>query len=164
MQVDYNSWTYLVELPPLFMAVSKCSHRIIECLLQHGACPNRQDIWSANTCLHLAAAKRPKPCYTCIRLLVKHHADSLITNFKLKSAHSLLVQSAPASWSIYSIYASVVREVFDPISCVPVTYSRTNSIKSDPNTDDLHVSNASSISNHAHVSFPIRNFNFFSHF
>jgi len=77
-QVNYSSYSYLVQYPPLFLSISKCNHAATELLLTYGVCTNIKDNFG-NTPLHLAVAKQP-PCYECVYLLIKHHAKSLVLN------------------------------------------------------------------------------------
>jgi hypothetical protein len=89
-QVNYGSYSYLVRLSPIFLAVSKCNHQALELLLTYDACSNVQDDLG-NTPLHLAVAKR-KPCFQCVYLLLKYHAKSLVFNNRLQSPYSIINQ------------------------------------------------------------------------
>jgi hypothetical protein len=89
-QVNYGSYSYLVRLSPIFLAVSKCNHQALELLLTYDACSNVQDDLG-NTPLHLAVAKR-KPCHQCVYLLLKYHAKSLVFNNRLQSPYSIINQ------------------------------------------------------------------------
>ena len=89
-QVNYSSYSYLVSLPPLFLAVSKCNHAALELLLTYDACPNIQDEFG-NTPLHLAVAKQ-QPCFECVYLLLKHHATSIVLNNQSKSPLDIIIK------------------------------------------------------------------------
>lgn len=42
-QVNYSSYSYLVQYPPLFLSISKCNHAATDLLLTYGVCTNIQD-------------------------------------------------------------------------------------------------------------------------
>lgn len=86
--INYSSFTYLIRLAPLFLAVSRCNHAATELLLTYDACPNIQDELG-NTPLHLAVAKR-QPCRQCVELLLKYHATSLVFNNRLQSPMNII--------------------------------------------------------------------------
>ena len=83
-EINYSSYAYLVRLAPIFLAVSRCNHTAVELLLTYDACSNMQDDFG-NTPLHLAVAKKPRPCRDCVYILLKHHATSHVYNNRLQT-------------------------------------------------------------------------------
>ncbi|RMZ95462.1 serine threonine kinase, partial [Brachionus plicatilis] len=123
--INYCSYNYLITLPPLFLSISKCNHQATQLLLSYGACPNIQDNYD-NSPLHVAAAK-PNPCFECIYLLLKYHADCYLSNVNGATPAQLLNQvmaekklepSAQWDYSMGSIYSRIIGEIFKGLEMV----------------------------------------------
>lgn len=132
--INYCSYNYLISLPPLFLSISKCNHKATNLLLSYGACPNIQDCYN-NSPLHVAAAK-PNPCYECIYLLLKYHANCLLTNLNNVSPIQIFNQvieekkiEPTINWdyTISSIYSRIINEIFRNLDIVSQYKNKNNS-------------------------------------
>jgi hypothetical protein len=136
--INYSSNSYLLELPPIYLSISKCNHEYTEYLLKHQACPNVQDKYG-NTPLHLAVAKQ-HPCYKCIYLLIKYHAKSNLFNSRNQTPRSILKQfiycknlessnEIIENWdySISMVYSNLFTDIFKEIDLARLNQSTINS-------------------------------------
>lgn len=143
--VNYCSYNYLITLPPLFLSISKCNHKATHLLLSYGACPNIQDCFN-NSPLHVAAAK-PNPCYECIYLLLKYHANCLLSNFNKVTPIQILNLvieekkiEPTTNWdcTISSIYARIINEIFRNLDLLSQYNIKNNSdLSQSPKNDKL---------------------------
>jgi hypothetical protein len=163
-QVNYSSYSYLVQYPPLFLSISKCNHAATELLLTYGVCTNIKDNFG-NTPLHLAVAKQP-PCYECVYLLIKHHAKSLVINNNLQLPSDILNQlsninsnqaSLPVNnnnnnnnnktnwdYSINTIHLNLIKDIFKTLETLK--NNQTNKLIEE-NENDQQQQQTSSTSN-----------------
>ena len=133
----YNDPVYLLSLPPLFLAISKCMHSASELLLEYGACPNIQDLLG-NTPLHIACAKS-KSCETCIFLLLKYHASSVVMN-NIEHTPETILDYLKSPISIQNIRFLLIDDIFTN-NLNPNINNKAASIKQHA------LSNASSLTN-----------------
>jgi hypothetical protein len=110
--INYSSYSYLIRLPPLYLAISRCNHEAVQLLLEHDACSNVQDPMG-NAPLHLAVAKRP-PCVECVYLLIKHHACSLVFNNRLQSPGQILRQLKQAEPGFFDLSSLKIKPKSKP--------------------------------------------------
>ena len=137
--INYSSNSYLFQLPPIYLSISKCLHEHTEYLLKHRACPNIQDKYG-NTPLHLAVAKQ-QPCYKCIYLLIKYHAKSNVLNWRHQTPDSILKQFIDGknmkltssdtlnNWdfTLNSVYLNLFTDIFKEIDLARLNQTTINS-------------------------------------
>lgn len=146
--INYFDYDHVIKLPPLFLSISKCNHQATELLLSYGACPNIQDCHD-NSPLHLATAK-PTPCYECIYLLLKYHANCHLLNLNRMTPIQILSQvvqekniEANTKWDyrMSSIYSRIIGEIFKNLELVSQPKNKANSeLSQSPKNDRLFFS------------------------